>query len=126
MIGAQTEPVAVPRYETAVSLIHRIASVLFAATMSVAMFEGIDSEVYLDHWWQLRRTAELIILKRSAVLTLAERDALHSAFRMAHTAHHTCPRVAAVMMDPPCACEMAGLIESCEQLLKEEGHANQS
>ncbi len=120
MIGAQTEPVAVPRYETAVSLIHRIASALFGATMSVRMVEGLDPDLYLEQWWQLRRTSELIILKRSAALSDFDRGAVHEAFAMAHTAHHARPHVPAVLVEPLCPCEIAGLIASCEQLLKEE------
>ena len=123
MIGAQTDPVTVPRYATAVNLIHKIASVLFAASMSVEMTTDEAADSYAAVWFHLRRTAERMLGRRSVALTAADREVLHDAFEVAHTAHHARPHVACVRVESSCKCEVAGLIRNCERLL-EEAHAN--
>jgi hypothetical protein len=105
MTGSQTERVTVPAYQSAVAILIRLASPIFAVWQAAAD-GGVERASY-KHWFTLRSTAAVFLGSRSTQLSIPEREALVGALRYAHELAHdfaVCPRV------EHCECETARLL----------------
>lgn len=102
MTGAQTDPVHVPRYTTAVSLVLRIAGRVFEAASRHSAF---DMTLY-GHYSNLRAVAQKMLDTHDTALSSTMQARLVLALKTAHDLAHDHDMTAQREMSV-CECETA-------------------
>jgi hypothetical protein len=117
MTGAQTEPVSVPAYQTAVSLLLKLANPLFLRAINEP--HGFNAwHPNFTSWVALRGFASLLLMRRTVDLSNEETIHLNLTLVLAHELSHE-----GEVCSPPafCECETARQIADLLRLLNLDG-----
>jgi hypothetical protein len=112
MTGAQTLPIQTPPFETAATLILRVALLLF---QKATHKRGLDDAAFLA-WSTLRRTASHFLSRSSICLTNPERECLIKALMIAHSVAHPEGEHSPAQS---CGCEMGRAIWELASFMEE-------
>lgn len=86
MTGSQTDAVSTARYVIAVSILLRLGSPLFRASLETGDLDYFEQ--LFDTWLELRRLAEILLREKTTQLGSTDEAMLESALTFTHEHHH--------------------------------------